>query len=415
MTLTVMLALGLLLFVMAGTGGAAPQPRNAPKVIVVNNDGFSDFYGGHYDSAQAIRESILPYRDTQVAVLEWCITSGSRVNYPSEVTEIIGEGMTEFPRRGDKLACETMQQLAAEGVDTLAVVCKAAHDAGVQCYASMRMNGDYPGSWMGEGIPAMFNSNFWREHPEFRVRDKNGEDRTKLSYAFAEVRDFKLRILAEAAQRDIDGINLDYLRHPAFFGYDEPLVKAFQDAYGQDPRQLPDDEARWLEMRAGVMTDFVRSVRSMLDAAGQAKGRHLGLSARVDWREYRQWGCDIERWMKDGLLDYLVVAQHSLGGYEFDLAPFAAMADGTGCAIYFGEEPTLSGHDRTPEEDKAIAEGKMKPPERDHLSLEQYCDRARTWYAAGADGIHIFNDWRNLPVLGVLGDPAKFPPAARQP
>jgi hypothetical protein len=111
--------------------------------------------------------------------------------------------------------------------------------------------------------------------------------------------------------------------------------------------------------------------------------------------------------VKDGLLDYLVLAQHTLGGYEFDLKPFVSMARGSGCAVLFGEEATLSGHDRTPQEDKLIAEGKMKPPKRDHLTPEQYRDRAARWYAAGADGIHVFNDWNNLPVLKTLGSDSR--------
>ena len=86
------------------------------------------------------------------------------------------------------------------------------------------------------------------------------------------------------------------------------------------------------------------------------------------------------------------------------------MAKGTGCAVYFGEEAITAGHDRTPEEDKAIAAGKMKPPPSNHLSLRDYAARARKWYGMGADGIHIFNDHNNLPVLRVLGDPAKLSP-----
>lgn len=383
----------------------APRPRNAPKLIVANNDGHGGFFSGAYSSAEAIRRPILAYRDTHLAVLEWCITAGSRVNYPSRVTELVGEGMTDFPRRGDRQVSELLHRLAAEGVDTLKVVADACHEVGVLCYASMRMNGDYPSTWMGEGIPRLFNSNFWWQHPEWRVRGPKGEDGIKLSYAFPEVRAFKLAILREATERDIDGINLDYLRHPPFFGYETPLVQGFQAKYGTDPRDLPTDDPRWLQFRADIMTEFVRSVRALLDDAGKRKGRRLGLSARVDWREYRQWGCDIERWMKEGLVDYLVIAQHSLGGYEFDLAPFVAMAKGTGCAILFGEEAITTGHDLTPEEDKAIAEGRMKPPQRGHLSLEDYCARARRWYAAGAHGVHLFNDPDNLAVLRVLGRP----------
>lgn len=389
----------------------APKPRNAAKLVVINDDGFSAFYSGHYRTADDLRKQMLSFRDTQVAVFEWCIMSGSRVNYPSKTSELIGHGMTEFPRRGDKLASETLHRLAAEGVDTLKVVADACHEAGMLCYASLRMNGDYSAGWMGESIPRMFNSTFWWSHPEFRIRGKQGEDQTKFSYAFPEVRAFKLAVLREAAQRDIDGINLDFLRHPNFFGYERPLVEAFQNRYGQDPRKLPADDPRWLQLRADVMTGFVRDVRRILDDAGKLKGRRLGLSARVDWRQYRAWGCDIQAWLKAGLIDYLVLAQHTLGGYEFDLRPFVVMAKGTGCAVLFGEEAITSGHDRTPEEDKLIAEGKMKPPSGSSLSLEQYRVRAARWYAAGADGVHLFNEGRRE-VMRMLGN---VKPAGVQP
>ena len=379
-----------------------PKPRNAPKVVVINDDGFSAFYGVAHKSPEDIRKRILAYRDTQVAVLEWCFLSGCRVNYPSKVTELIGDGVAEFPRRGDKQTYETLRRIADSGVNLTQIVADACHEAGLLCYGSLRMNGDYPASWMGETLPRMLNSRFWWDHPEFRVRGAKGEDRTKLSYAFPEVRDFKLRILREVAGRDIDGINLDFLRHPPFFGYEEPLLKAFKEKFGQDPRELKADDPRWLQLRYDVMTGFVRAVRAALDDAGKLKGRRLGLSARVDWREYRAWGCDIERWLKDGLLDYLVLAQHTLGGYEFDLKPFVAMAKGTGCAIYFGEEATLSGHDLTAQEDKMIAQGKMKPPKRDIFSLDQYRARATKWYAMGADGVHLFNEGR-LDVMRQLG------------
>lgn len=389
-------------FCCPGLAAEPPQPRHGEKLIVINDDGFSSFYSGRYRTADDLKQQVLRFRDTQVGVFEWCIAAGSRVNFPSQTSELIGTGVTEFPRRGDKLAADTLHQLAHDGVDTLQVVADACRAAGIRCYASLRMNGDYPVSWMGESLPRMLNSTFWWQHPEFRVRGKKGEDKTKLSYAFPEVRAFKLGILREAAERDIDGINLDFLRHPPCFGYEEPLITAFKAKHGEDPRELAVDDPRWLQLRADIMTGFVREARRLLDDAGHKKGRHLGLSARVDWKEYRAWGCDIDTWLREGLLDYLVVAQHSLGGYEFDIAPFVQKARGTGCAILFGEEATLSGHDTTAAEDKAIAEGKMKPPKRTSLSLAQYQARAAKWYAAGADGVHLFNEG-NLQVMKVLG------------
>ena len=401
--------ISLALWIGVAAAAEPPPPRNGSKLIVINDDGFSAFFSGEYRTADDLRRKIGGLADTQVGVLEWCVVSGSRVNFPSPTYELVGSGVEEFPRRGDKLVAETLQRFAAEGTDTLAVVAAACRDAGIACYASLRMNGDYSATWMGETLPRMFNSNFWRNHPEFRVRGKQGEDRIKLSYAFPEVRAFRLGLVREAAERDIAGVNLDFLRHPDFFGYEEPLVRAFQAKHGIDPRTVSATDARWLAMRAEIMTGFVREVRRALDAVGERRGRRIGLSARVDWKAHRSWGCDIEAWLREGLLDYLVLAQRSLGGYEFDLQPFVAMARGTGCAILFGEEAILTGNDLTAQEDKLIAEGKMTPPQRGMLTLDRYRERAGRWYAAGADGLHLFNENR-AEVMRALGSPAEKAP-----
>jgi hypothetical protein len=247
---------------------------------------------------------------------------------------------------------------------------------------------------MGEALPRMMNSTFWWSHPGFRVRGPKGEDRTKLSYAYPEVRAFRLGVLREVAAHAIDGVNLDFQRHPEFFGHEEPMARAFAARYHTDPAKVPAADPRWFPLRAEVMTGFVREVRALLDEAGVRRGRRIGLSVRLDWKAHRGWGCDLEAWLREGLLDYVVIGQRSLGGYEFDLRPFVAMARGTGCAVLFGEEATLSGHDLTAKEDKLIAEGKMQPPQRATMTPAQYAERAARWYAAGADGVHLFNESR---------------------
>lgn len=88
-----------------------------------------------------------------------------------------------------------------------------------------------------------------------------GQDQTKLSYAFPEVRAFKLEILREVAERDIDGINLDFLRHPNFFGYEEPMAQAFKEKYGVDAATVDAVDPRWEPLRAEQMTLFVREGR----------------------------------------------------------------------------------------------------------------------------------------------------------
>jgi hypothetical protein len=380
-----------------------PKPHNAAKLIVANDDGFSAFHSGRYKTADDLRKAMLAFKDTQVAVMEWCILAGSRANYPSKVTQLIGDGMTEFPRRGDKLAHETLKRMADAGENTLKIVADACHSAGLACYASLRMNGDYPESMWGGSFPKFANSTFWWQHPEFHVVDAKGKTSYRFSFAYPEVREFKLSILREAVQQDIDGINLDFQRHPIFFGFEPPMAAAFKAKYGIEASTVTQDDPRWVPLRYAMMTDFVRAVRQILDEAGKLKHKHLGLSVRIDWKKYPTWGCDVETWLKEGWLDYLVVGQYGLGGYDFDIAPFVKMAQASGCAVLFGEEAITKGHDRTAEEDRLIAAGKLTPPPHELLTREQYEARAAKAYAAGADGLHLFNETRKEMFMG-LGD-----------
>lgn len=395
----------LLSVLLFGISHAAepPKPRNGSQLIVVNDDGFSAFHSGRYKTAEDLRKAMLAYKDTQVAVMEWCMIAGSRANYPSKVTELIGDGMTEFPRRGDKLAHETLKRMADAGEHTLKIVADACHEAGIACYASLRVSGDYAAEMWGGSFPKFANSTFWWQHPEFRIVDAKGKTGTRFSFAFPEVREFKLAILREVVEADIDGINLDFQRHPIFFSFEKPMADAFKARYGIEAATVPQDDPRWFPLRFEHMTRFVRDVRQLLDEAGERKGRHLGLSVRIDWQKYPTWGCDIETWLKDGLLDYLVVGQYGLGGYDFDIAPFVQMAKGRGCAVLFGEEATVKGHDRTAEEDRLIAAGKMKPVPSTLLTREHYEQRAAKVRAAGAQGLHLFNETRK-PMFQGLAD-----------
>ena len=111
----------------------APQPRHGTKLVVVNDDGFSAFFSGRYKNADDLRQQVASYADTSVAVFEWCITSGSRVNFLTPASELIGAGVTDFGRRGDQLAAGTLRRLADEGVDTLDIVARACRANGLLC------------------------------------------------------------------------------------------------------------------------------------------------------------------------------------------------------------------------------------------------------------------------------------------
>ncbi|MBC7288448.1 MAG: hypothetical protein H5T86_10480 [Armatimonadetes bacterium] len=378
---------------------AAGWLSDQARCLIVNNDGFSDFFSGYLSDQESIDRYVEKYADTKVGILEWCI-NGSRVNYRSTVAELIGHGCMEFPRRGDQRAVEAYRRLAEQGTDLLAAVADACHKkANIECFASIRAACEYPTGWMGELLPRMFNASIWWTHPEWRVRGPRGEDWTKLSYAVPQVMSFKLALVREVLERDIDGINIDFLRHPPFVGYEQPVAEEFQRRHGQPLEGVPSSDPRLQQIWCDVMTRFMHGVRELARQAAERRGRPVRVSVRIDHSHGRDWGLDVERWCAERLIDILEIGQHSLGGYDMGLRPFVKMAHANGVLVYASEEAVLSGHDLTPEEDKAIAEGKMKPPERDVMTRDMYFDRAKRWYEQGADGVHIFNDPHNFDVF----------------
>ncbi len=380
------------------------------KILIVNNDGHGGFFNGLYSSKQAIENDLEVFRGTHVKILEWCVTIGSKANYPSRVTEVIGEGIKRFPRRGDKKLAETLNRLISNGINPLNVVIKKCHELCLKIYPSIRMNPDYSPSWMGELFARMYNSKFWWENPDLRIKDKKGKILTKLSYAYPEVQRFKISIIKELLEYDIDGINLDFLRHPPFLGYDDPLIDKFKKEFGVSPLKLPENDIRWIHFKTKIMTDFIRKVRKLMDKSQKLKDKKLELSVRVDHRDYLKQGLDIKTWINEKLIDHLIVSEHSLGGFTFSLIPFKKMVENSSCKLYFGEEAVCSGHDLTPEEDRLLAQKiiSIQDIARKRLSIHDYCKRALKWYREGADGIHIFNDPRNREIFLILGDPKKI-------
>lgn len=333
----------------------------------------------------------------------------------------MGTGITDAElaevRRGDRLAAESIQRLLAGGVDPLAVIAERAKQDGIAAFASVRMNAYMTPPW-----DAVFNGSFWKRNRDKCILSPQGWSYANLSYAYPEVRKWYLDVVTETAERDIMGVNLDFLRHPPFFGVEKPLVDGYGARYGQAPPADPtwwagtltpevlaqhkECEA-WWRYRAELMTDLMRRIRAKLDTAEQRLGHPIHVSVRIDHRYYLPQGLDIETWIKEGLIDVLIVSQETAGGFEIDLAPFRKMIEGTNCKLIFGEETTLAGHDLTPEEDRALARGEKLQVESRLMMTPELAKRALKWYAEGADGIQTFNGPAEDDALRILGSVAK--------
>lgn len=335
---------------------------------------------------------------------------GSAMYYPTRIGTLLGEQRV-FPRKLDKAYVDSLHDLVRAGQSPIGMAVQHARRIGTKVYALYRMNAEY-----GQPYDKLFNSRFWHEHPQYRVvTSQDGLTSSNLSYAFPEVRKYKLDILREAVETyDVEGVHLELLRNPPFFGYELPLVDGFQKEYGLNVLS-PDFKANatWYKYRARFMTDFLRELRSTLDQVGRKRGRRLWLGARVDWSEYLRQGLDVETWIKEGLVDMLAAGVNGLGYPYAPADEFVRMAKGTKCRIYGSTSPEGAGYrDPTPEDDKT---GHRFYPRSAPASLDMRRRRYLEYFKRGVQGMYLFNDggsylgeFSNLERWGEFEDPLGF-------
>lgn len=130
-----------------------------------------------------------------------------------------------------------------------------------------------------------------------------------LCPAYPEVRAWWLEQIQACLAAGVDGIDLRVCSHhrtfhPEAYGFNPPVVAAFQDRYGIDIR-TENFNRRDLRILLGEFySDFVREARKMVHAAGKRLHLHLELGFQEpefhpDLEIYFDW----RRWLDEGLAD----------------------------------------------------------------------------------------------------------------
>jgi hypothetical protein len=225
--------------------------------------------------------------------------------------------------------------------DSLAAAVDYGHKIGLKVHAWASINEDDHG-W---GWP----SEFTKRHPEFRWRRRDGRTyHSQLSFAFEEVRQYKLGVIDELLAYPIDGLFLDWIRtgdvrdNPqtdpqgvADSGYETPLVERFKAQFGLDPHDLPNGDDRWVRTRAEPQTVFMRGVRDKARAKGIPVAamvghpwHYRGLLDKIDG-SLRGLLLEVATWAKEGLVDAVVAAGYYRDGGTPEKA-HAALKEETG-------------------------------------------------------------------------------------
>ncbi len=180
-----------------------------------------------------------------------------------------------------------------------------AHELGIKIYLGRRM-GLSPGvayPYDGEGS----NVSFAKAHMEMRCRNRDGSFVDALSFAYPEVQDEVIKRLLDFAAQGCDGITLVYTRGIPFVLFEEPVLERFAQRYPDiDPRELPLDDERVKAVHCELMNDFMRKLRSDVDAqCRKLQIEPLPIHAYVgtSLEDNRMLGLDIEAWAREGLIN----------------------------------------------------------------------------------------------------------------
>ena len=223
-------------------------------------------------------------------------------------------------------AADVIRQLTAFDYgqfDSLAAAVDYGHKIGLKIHAWASINEDDHG-W---GWPSEFS----KGHPKFRWVRRDGRPyHSQLSFAFPEVRAYKLALLDELLTNyDLDGLFLDWIRtgdirdNPqtdtkgvADNGYEEPNVAAFKSKYNSDPHDVSNDDERWVRVRAEPQTLFMREVRELVNKRPRRvpiavmvghPWHYRGLQDPIDGN-LRGLFLDVTTWANEGLMDAAIPA-----------------------------------------------------------------------------------------------------------
>jgi len=259
-------------------------------------------------------------------------------------------------------------------MDPLQIMVDFCHKKNLEIFWSFRMNDTHDawGSWYGDLLFPPLK----KDHPDWLTGSKTNRPKhggwSAMDFGHPEVRDLAVKFIAEVCENyDVDGIEMDFCRHPMYFK---------GSAWGKDagPEELTQ------------MTDMVRRVRQVTEQTALKRGRPMLVAIRVpDSVEYcKAMGLDIVKWLEEDLVDMLSVSDYfRLNHWEVSVE----LGHKYGVPVY----PSLS--------ETRIAD---KQGKRARDSVECYRGRAMNAWAAGADGIYMFNAFNpRSPLWRELGDP----------
>lgn len=317
-------------------GGARPQPGRSPA---------SPRPLPHPVRAVWVARFHYRYPDDIRTIMRNCARAGLN----TVLWQVRGDGTVAYPSRIEPWSAEYGHR--NPGFDPLAIAVQEAHRQGLRIEAWVNV---LPG-WRGPAPPPISNQ-LWHTHPDWFLCDAAGRRQPLGDYyailnpCWPEVRRYIVSLIEEiAANYDVDGVHLDYVRYAwdttpgarALYPRDPQTLRLYRAQTGRHPDDAP---AAWDSWRAQQLTRLVADIRAMLGR--RRPGATLTAAVWSDpQRGYADYLQDAGGWLRHGLVDALLPMAYTaepdaferyIGAYQA-LAPRGRVIPGVG--IYLHQTP----------------------------------------------------------------------------
>ena len=339
------------------TKRARVEAAQRPRRIIFNDDTHELALEDANTPKGFLAHRIAPLPETHVGTISWSVLCGQfdAPAYDSKVQPIYGDAQGAPVKYWHRVT-ENVKMLAREYRCPLHLVCDFAHEHDMEAFASVRMN-DVHDSFMDANAMTVWK----RTHPEVMVDTRGTLPEFELyttaqDFSHEAVRQRKLEIIEEICQRyDVDGFELDYIRHPVLFS-----------------RRMRGEPCTGDEI--AIITSMMGEIRKLTDAAAKRRGKPFLIAVRVPDTVTTSLdnGMDVAAWLAEDLIDILIIG----GGYAPWSLPVETWVEASrshGVPVY-----------------PCVNMGKELLPLVRGL--------ASNWYRSGADGLYFWN----------LGTPFEF-------
>ena len=261
-------------------------------------------------------------------------------------------------------AQDSFMKYLLDGGDIVSDFTQRCRQKGLSPFISLRMNDTHHLDNVDKldiGGGQISVCEFYHDHPEYRLETVSNSWRDRgQNWAISVVREYKFNFIRELCENyDIDGIELDFMRAPHLF-------RSYETTFVQ---------------RRQIVTNFIQSVRKLLDKTSGNGKRYLCIKIPMNSTMFDYMGIDVVELASSGV-DMFNLSYNYYTAQNGDLALIRNLASDTAMYVEMTNCTSIG---------RAVEKADGDTFEFKKTTDKQFYTTLSSAYAAGMDGCSLFN------------------------